>query len=180
VPGSCLIVRSFNRAPGGYPTARSYPFRRSFDVCPVAARRLARITWVYRSRRSRRLPNGSLVSLRGIIRCIPDGWPTAFCCFDGSYDAFPVAIQRLTPIPSINRSLCARSVSRLTQRLTLLLRRVERHVPGSYPKARSYPFYTSLAVYLFGFTVCWAARSSRFGRSYDACHAAAQRLPVAS
>jgi hypothetical protein len=180
VPGSCLTARSFNRVPGGYLTARSYPFRQSFDVCPVAARRLARITWVYRSRRTWRLPNGSLVSLRGIIRCIPDGWLTAFCRFDGSYDAFPVAIQWLTRIPSMNRSLCARLVSRRALRLVLLLRRVERRVPSSYPKARSYPFYASLAVYLFGFTVCWAARSSRFGRSYDACHVAAEQLPVAS
>jgi hypothetical protein len=101
LPDGSLVSlwRIVRRVPGGCPTARSYHFGVSFDACPAAARRLARIALAYRSTRARRLPDGSLVSLRGIVRCVPDGCPPASGRFGGSFDASPVAPRRLAVCP---------------------------------------------------------------------------------
>jgi hypothetical protein len=102
----------------------------SFDACPAAARRLARIVSVDRSPRARRLPDSSLVSFRCIVRRVLGGCPTARSYrFGVSFDACPAAARWLA------RSTRAR---RLPDGSLVSFRYFARRVPGGCPMARSF------------------------------------------
>jgi hypothetical protein len=86
----------------------------------------ARIASMYHSTRARRLPDGSLVSLRGIVRCVPGGSPTARSYhFGESFNACPAAARWLSLVS---------------------LRCIVRRVPGGCPTARWYHFGESFNV----------------------------------
>jgi hypothetical protein len=121
-------------------------FGGSIAVCPMA-----RLT------RARRLPDGSLVSFRWIVRRVPDGCPTARSYrFGVSFDACSAAARQLARIVSVYRSTRARRLpdGSLVQR-----------VPGGCPTARSYRFGISLDA--CPAAARWLARSTRARRLPD-------------
>jgi hypothetical protein len=84
-------------------------FHVSFDAYSAAAPQLARITSVYHSMRAQWLPDGLLLSLRRIARCVPNGCPTA-CSYRliVSFDRYAVIARRLALLTSADHSTCAR------------------------------------------------------------------------